>query len=450
MRALDAVVIGAGLTGLTLAFYLRKQGKKVLLVEKSSRTGGTIRSFHENGYTFESGPNTGSLANPEIIELFDELKDRCTLQLPRKEAYRRLILKNGKLHALPSGIISGITTPIISVKDKFNILLEPFRKKGDDPDESIAALTLRRLGKSYLTYCVDPFISGIYAGDPNRLTTRYALPKLYALEANHGSFIRGAIAKAKQPKTEREKKVTNAVFSVEGGLSRLTQALTNAIGKENILLNNRSTVISGSAPNWNLRLSGMEVSTPTIISTVGSYALPELFPFAAKSLMNRINNLRYAPVVQVAVGIHARLGKAFQAFGALFPSAEKRNALGILYPSACFENRCPENKALLSVFLGGIRKPEMIDLSDQAIEQLVCDELRTVYRKPDLNPELMRIFRHTHAIPQYEQNSGDRLAAISEFENAYPGIILAGNIRDGISMAQRVKQATDISFFLPD
>lgn len=445
MKQLDIVIIGAGLTGLTIAFYLHKKGKRVMVIEKSSHTGGAIQTFRENGYIFESGPNTGSLSNPEIIELFEDLKEKCTLQIARTDAHRRLILKNGKLQELPSGILSGIITPIITWKDKFNILLEPFRKKGADPDESVASLARRRLGKSYVDYCVDPFISGIYAGNPNLLITRYALPKLYALEQNYGSFIKGAIAKAKQPKTEREKKVKNEVFSVSGGLGNLIKALTEAVGEENILLNNNLFEISGTANNWNIKLSGTEVFTPTIISTAGSHALPELFPFVKEDLMHKINNLRYARIVQVSVGLTKFPGKDLQAFGALIPSVEKRKVLGVLYPSSCFDGRCPEGKMLLSVFLGGMRFPQMIDLSDTEIEQLVAEELRIIFRKPDLNPEFMRIFRHSYAIPQYEKNTGERLQAISEFEQTYPGIILAGNLRDGIGMAHRVKQAVEVS-----
>ncbi len=441
----DVVIIGAGLTGLTTAYLLQKQGKEVLIVEKASRPGGTIHTLYENGYSIETGPNTGSLANEEIVDLFKSLKS-CQLEIANKDAHRRLIWKNGKLRALPSGIFSGLFTSLFSWKDKFGILLEPFRKRGTDPDESVASFAKRRLGKSCYNYAVDPFISGIYAGNPEELSIRYALPKLYALEANYGGFIRGSIAKSNDFKAERKKGVSKDVFSVVGGLSNLVNALVSEIGPENIILNANTMVLDAKSGDCSLSLNGNEIKCSQIIPTVGAHVLPELFPFADKKLMSKINNLRYAAVVQVAVSIseNAVHHDDLHAFGALIPSKENRKILGILYPSVCFKNRSPQGKALLSVFMGGMKHPEMVHWSDDKIEELVKSELRIIYRHPELEPQILSISRHTHAIPQYEKNTGERIEAITAFEKLYPGIIIAGNAIDGIGMAHRVKQAFSI------
>jgi oxygen-dependent protoporphyrinogen oxidase len=61
-----------------------------------------------------------------------------------------------------------------------------------------------------------------------------------------------------------------------------------------------------------------------------------------------------------------------------------------------------------------------------------------------VEPDLIRIFRHTHAIPQYELSSGERLAAIERLQKHHPGLILAGNLRDGIGMADRILQAATL------
>ncbi len=444
-RQPDAVIIGAGLTGLTTAFYLRKKGKKVIVIEKDERPGGAIRTFRENGFIFESGPNTGTLSNAETVRLFEELPD-CKVQPAAQEAGRRLILKNGRLHALPAGIISGLVTPLFSLKDKFRILGEPFRARGTNPDETVAQLTVRRLGKSFLNYAVDPFISGIYAGDPHELTTRFALPKLYNLEQQYGSFIGGAIKKAKEPKTPEEKKVTKKIFSVEGGLENLITALVKAVGEENIILNNRHLRVSQTGNGWKLTGDQTEGTVPQVISTVGSYALPDIFSFVPTGLMQKINNLKYARIVQISIGLSVIPGMDFNAFGALIPSLEKRNLLGILYPSACFAGRCPQGKVILSVFLGGMRHPDMIDLSDGELTTLVMKELNEIFRmKEPLQPDYIRIFRHPYAIPQYENNTGERLNAVDEFQRLYPGIILGGNLKDGIGMADRIRQATGLA-----
>ena len=223
----DVVIVGAGLTGLTAGFYLSKSGKKVLLFETADRPGGVINSVREDGFLYETGPNTGVLSSVELVKLFDDLGDRCNLESANPVANSRWIWKGGRWHALPGGLKQAVTTPLFTWGDKFRILAEPFRRRGHDPLESVASLVRRRMGRSYLDYAVDPFISGIYAGNPEHLVTKYALPKLHNLEMQYGSFIRGGIAKSMSKKSPDETRVTRAVFSAKGGLSSLTDSMAD-------------------------------------------------------------------------------------------------------------------------------------------------------------------------------------------------------------------------------
>ena len=232
----DIVVIGAGITGLTTAYWLKKGGKDVEVLEKEERFGGQIHTFHVDGYLFESGPNTGVLSSPEAVELFNSIAADCQVDIARSSAKRRLVWKKDSFTALPTSLSTAITTPLFTTYDKLRILGEPFRAKGSDPNESVADMVKRRLGNSYYNYAVDPFIAGIYAGDPTKLITRYALPKLYQLEQNYGSFIRGAIKKAKEKKTERERLATKDVFSPNHGMEQIVKALAKNIDEKNIVL----------------------------------------------------------------------------------------------------------------------------------------------------------------------------------------------------------------------
>ena len=173
------VVIGAGLTGLTCAALLHHKGMDVVVLEAANRIGGLMQTEEVDGFVMEQGPSTGTIKYPEVAELFDMLGNSCTLEVARSSAKCRLIWKDGRFHALPSGFWSAITTPLFTLKDKFRILGEPWRKKGIDPNESVGSLAERRLGRSFVDYAVDPFLSGVYAGDPYQLPTRLALPKLY-------------------------------------------------------------------------------------------------------------------------------------------------------------------------------------------------------------------------------------------------------------------------------
>lgn len=447
----DILIVGAGLTGLTLAYYLKKAGKKVVVAERSDKPGGVIRTCTENGFTFETGPNTGILSTPEIVDLFEELAPGVVPETPGSASRSRWIWKKGKWHALPSGMASAVSTPLFTASDKLRILTEPFRKRGSDPDETVAGLVRRRLGASYLDYAVDPFISGIYAGDPDRLITRHALPKLYNLEQDHGSFIRGAFKKKLSQKDDREKKATREVFSVKGGLQKLTDAMAGRLNGDELLLNCRSVSVMPEEDGFttNISLSSPEKSlsirSSKVITTISSNNLSEVVNFLPSDYLKAITDLDYAKVVQVIAGYSNWDGIPVNAFGGLIPSREKRDALGILFPSSIFEGRAPEKGALLSVFLGGIKRPDMILKSDEELKSVTIKEINETLAPVNKYPDMLKVFRYHYAIPQYEKSTEDRLEAIGKAELEYPGLILAGNIRDGIGMADRVKQARTIA-----
>lgn len=446
----DIVIIGAGLTGLTTAFHLSRQGRQIQILECNDRIGGQICTFQEAGFIFESGPNTGVVSYPEVAELFAALAPRCEIETAHEEAKRRLIWKGNSFHDLPSGLLSAIATPLFSWSDKFRILGEPFRPKGTDPNESVGELAARRLGRSFLDYAVDPFLSGVYAGDPMKLITRYALPKLYNLEQQYGGFIKGSIAKARQPKTDRDRLATKKVFSAVGGLSHLTKAMADAIGMQQITLNASQVVIHPSEKGWMVKYQtstgAYSLKANTIVTTTGAYTLPDLLPFVPQNEMDKISNLEYAPVVQASVGIRNTQGLRFDAFGGLVPSCEKRDVLGILYPSACFDGRAPKGGALFSFFIGGVKHAELTECPDQELQKLILDNLHTMLKFPaGSRPDLIRLFRHPRAIPQYGITSGERFQTIEKIEARHPGLILGGNIKGGIGMADRIRQGTEIA-----
>ena len=447
---IDIAIIGAGLTGLTTAFWLTRAGKKIQIIERQDRAGGQIRTFQENGFVYESGPNTGVVSYPEVAELFAALSPDCTLETAREESKKRWIWKGNKFHALPSGLVSAVTTPLFTLYDKFRILGEPFRAKGTNPDESVAELAARRLGKSFVDYAVDPFLSGVYAGNPHTLITRHALPKLYNLEQDYGSFIKGSIAKAKLPKSERDKLATKKVFSAVGGLERLAEALVKAIGKEQITLSASEVKIQPQGKQWLITYRTPEgeqsLIANKVVTTCGAYALPDLLPFVPKEDIGQISNLHYAPIIQASVGFHNTRGLQFGAFGGLVPSKEKKDVLGILFPSACFVGRSPEEGALFSFFIGGVRHADMLDWSDEKLKDMILKNIHSMLKFPaDAQPDLIKINRHQKAIPQYEKSSEARFKMIEELQTRYPGLILAGNIKGGIGMADRIRQATGIA-----
>lgn len=446
----DVVIIGAGLTGLTMAFYLRKAGKSVAIIEINDRTGGVIQSHLEDGFLYESGPNTGVLSHPEVAELFEDLNNNCELITANAEAKKRLIWKGEKWHALPSGPISAITTPLFTLKDKFYVLGEPWRKPGTNPMENLSNFVKRRLGESFLDYAVDPFVSGVYAGNTDYLVPKYALAKLYNLEQKYGSFIRGQMKIGKERKNDpRNKKATREIFSAKGGLQKMTDALTQFIGFENIYLKYANTEIKTVANHFIVSsISNSETlsfQAKNVVTTVGGYALPSMLPFVKDKQLTPFSQLEYAKVVQVILGYKKWNGIDINAFGGLVPSKENKKILGSLFTSSFFTERAPKGGALLSVFMGGMRRPEQIEMNDDALKILLSKELPTMMGLDSFSPDIIRIFRYENAIPQYGASSKERIETIELLQQKYPGLILAGGIRDGIGMADRIKQAKTIA-----
>ena len=381
--------------------------------------------------------------------MFEDLEGKCALETADPSAKRRLIWKNNQWHALPSGLWSAISTPLFSWGDKFRILGEPWRDKGVEPNENLAELVKRRMGQSFLDYAIDPFISGIYAGNPNELVTRYALPKLYQLEQEYGSFIKGAMKKAKLPKTERDKKASKEVFSAKGGLSRMIEAMTEEIGSENILLSVENTLVRPNSEGFQLQITTPEhlfsIETKQLITTCGGYALSGLLPFLNEEEIAPFNELKYAAVTQVLLGFQKWKGISLKAFGGLVPGIENKNILGVLFTSSFFEGRAPKGGALLSVFMGGTKRPDIAKMDDDQIQALLNKDLPRMMSDRTLNPDMTRILRYPKAIPQYTESTGHRYEMIEKLQLKYPGLILAGNIRDGIGMADRVKQGRSIA-----
>lgn len=456
----QVVIIGAGITGLTVGFYLKKRGIDFVIVDKLSQPGGVISTHREQGFIYETGPNTGVLSQPQTRELIDELGDLCELEIANAAAKKRWIWKGSSWQPMPSGLKAAINTPLFTTKDKIRILGEPFRSRGTNPDETLAELVIRRMGKSFLNYAVDPFILGIYSGDPSYLVTRYAMPKLYNLEQKYGSFIGGAIRKGFEKKDERAKKASGDVFSIKGGISNLIQAMYKRIGDDNILLNFSNAVVNpcneglkkynqnnnnGYLTRGTYGDEEVEISSPYVITTSGSHELGQILPFIRKSDARSVDNLLYARVLQASIGFSKWEGIPLDAFGGLVPFKEKRDVLGILFLSSFLTGRAPENGALLSVFMGGVRRPEMVDLPDEEIKAILAREVMDMMGLREFKPDLLKIARYEHAIPQYGLSSGERLETVTRLQKQFPGLIIGGNLRNGIGMSDRIKQGREIA-----
>ncbi|MBN1967803.1 MAG: protoporphyrinogen oxidase [Candidatus Delongbacteria bacterium] len=447
MTKYDVAIVGAGLTGLVISYYLKKADINFICLDEKNDIGGVINTFNEKGFIYEIGPNSGIVGNEYVVKLFDELSSSVKLETANEKSKKRYVLKNGKWVKIPSGPITGAFTPLFTWYDKFRILLEPFRKPGKNPDETLSELVKRRMGKSFLDYAIDPFILGVYAGDPNYIVPKYALPKLYNLEQNYGSFIGGAFKKMREPKTEMEKRVTRKIFSVQGGLSKLTESLYNKSGKENFRLNAKNVSINKSQSGYEINFSqnnnNINIEAKKIVTATGSYSLPSMLKFLDQNELKSLNNLHYTKVVEVILGFNKWDGIPLDGFGGLIPFKENRDILGVLYLSSCFIDRAPKKGALLSVFMGGVRRQDIYKKDEDELKIIIENEIKDLMQLQNFNPDLFKIIKHEWAIPQYGKESKDRFEMIDKLHNKHSNLYIAGNLHNGIGMADRIKQGSE-------
>jgi protoporphyrinogen/coproporphyrinogen III oxidase len=448
--SIETIVIGAGLTGLTTAYYLKKQNKNFLVIEKADKVGGVIQTRNENNFIYEEGPNTGVVGNTTVVELFESLAPFFKSELALDTAKKRYILKNTKWEALPGGLIDAVRTPLFTFSDKLRVLGEPFRSPGKNPHENLSSFVKRRLGDSFLIYAIDPFILGVYAGDPAYIIPKYALPKLYNLEQNYGSLIGGSVKKMFEKKTPEEKKVSRKVFSFEGGLGSLIHGLYTSTWKDNFILSAHDINISQFEGGYQVIYTNKQgeikiVKAKNVITTVGAYELEAIIPFIDREKLKKINSLLYTKVIEIVLGFSKWEGMQLDGFGGLIPFIENRNLLGVLFMSSLFNNRAPENGALLSLFMGGVRKQEVMKLSEDELKKMVEIECLELLSLKQFNPDLFKIIWHERAIPQYGLESGERFETVAALEKQYPGLFIGGNLIGGIGMADRIKQGKELA-----
>lgn len=432
-------IIGAGITGLTAAFELQQRGIDCVVYEASDRVGGCIKTIKEDGFLIECGPNSLLDTHPNLGKLIDRLglKDH---KLPANtDAQNRFIVRDGKPIALPTSPPAFFTSKAFSTKAKLRLFREPFIKSKSNESESLADFVKRRLGQEFLDYAINPFVSGVYAGDPARLATCHAFPKLYELEQKYGSLIKGAIQGAKERKKRAEVAAKDArMFTLDEGLEllpkRLAEKLSGAVRLEYPI----AGITQLDSGRWDI---GSEAYSDVVLA-IPAHAMTKLKTPFDLALMNEIY---YPPVASVSLGFNVnQFTHPLNGFGMLIPKVENRFSLGALFPSSIFKGRAPDGMALLTVFVGGSQSPERATQSEETILAHVLDDLHDLLGLDGI-PDYQRFSFWPQAIPQYVVGYEKYLDLMKKIEANHPGIHFAGHYRDGISVANSILSGLNVA-----
>ena len=439
----DTLVIGAGASGLAAAYELSRQGARVTVLEAGERPGGNIRTHRDGDWQIEIGPNT-LMVKPPLFELLEEL-DLTDEAIFAGEAGRKRYIAQGKqVVPIPTNPLAAPFNPLIGPGTILRLLREPWVRRAAH-EESLADFVRRRLGRHVLENLVDPFVSGVYAGDPARLSAQAAMPKLVAMEREHGSLIRGGIAAMKAARRRRRegtetlpREWRGKLASFPDGIQTLTDRLAERIagsaggevrcGVHAVCVTPGTDgweVIDADGKRWQAR--HLVLATP---AHVGAELLRPLDPLLAEPL----DEITYPPVASVALGFPTgMLAHPLDGFGVLIPRKESRRTLGALFSSTLFPNRAPAGHKLITGFIGGRQDLGATEMTDAELVRQVCRDLGDLLGIEG-EPVWQRVSRWPRAIPQYELGHLERIERLDQALAKHPRLSLIGNWRGGIAV----------------
>jgi len=437
----SVIVIGAGISGLVCAYALKKSGKDVLLLEANDSPGGMIHSIAENGFLFETGPQSFS-TTAQLNALIEDLGlANEFVAAPAKAP--RYIFVDGQLRAVPLGPGAFLASSLLNWSTKFSILREPFTKSVPPADdESIASFTLRKFKPELLELLVGPFVSGIYAGDPEKISLRAAFPTLHEAERTAGSILRGMRTIAKKRSGPR---VKPALASFRQGNQTLISTLAGKVGDSLRVGRPVSRVTKSSDGRFTIATDTEQFESQHLVlatpTSVAAAQLQDLAPVAASAL----SQIEYAPVAVVSLGYRrADVGHSLTGFGFLVPRSAGLKILGTVWNSSLFPNRAPNEHVQLTSFLGGALDPDTASLSDSALIEIAHRELSPILGL-SAQPAASRVTAYKQAIPQYNLGHTQRIATIQSELAKIPGLYIIGNYLKGPAIGACVEHAQSVA-----
>jgi oxygen-dependent protoporphyrinogen oxidase len=451
----QALVVGAGISGLATAYALQKAEVSTIVVEAASRPGGVIRSIEREGYLVECGPQSFS-GNASITAISKDLEilDQRVLADPKAPRY---VLIDGKLQNVPMGP-GLLASPILAGGTRGAILKDILGKsRAPEPDESIGDFVRRKFSATLLDRLVGPFVSGIYAGDPEQISLRAAFPILYEAESAAGSVVRGAFKVMKQRKAKRgdapSEKATLQTF--REGNETLIQALAAKLDEQlfcDVELSSITALDSvrqANAPRFLVTMKtprGLEkLETERLVLAVPTQVAGDLLAGLHPGFQEQLCGIQYAGVGVVSLGYRKKnVVNSLAGFGFLVPRSSGLNVLGTVWNSSLFPERAVDGEALLTSFVGGATNPGILQKSPEELVDLVHREIAPLLGIQK-EPVFSNVTVWPRAIAQYNLGHTARLAEIERLRQSFPGLYLVGSYLNGPAIGTCVEHALKVA-----
>ncbi len=442
------VIIGGGISGLSLAWFLSKSNKyEIKLLEADDDIGGKIKTIKTtDGFIVEAGPNTVlqkfGKKEDALGRLIDDLKISNTLITANEVANNRFIVKNKKLRAVPRTPLGLITSPLFSLLGKARITLEPFIKPAEK-EETIKEFVIRRLGQEFYDYSIEPFISGVHAGNSSKLSVQSAVPKIYELEQKHGSLIKAALAMRQIGKDTGAPK--GRMISFIDGLNTITDAIRKQLPQDTITTNTIVKSISKNDKKWEIHTNHATYQADKIVFSTPSLETANILESYSNKSADILKKIEYAPIVVCALSYpKSAIKHKMNGYGFLVPRKENIRILGCLFSHNIFTDKAPDNKALLTCFIGGATDRTATSLSETEITETINNELKHLLGH-NSEPEVIYFKKYDRAIPQYQIGHkgilSDLYTELPESENIY----FCSNWNNGLSVADCIKNSENIA-----